>query len=75
MQELKKEIAFYEWLIIKPPSHWNKDYFFIEGKCNMLLNNLYKSFGDICPNAFKLLEKSKCDASQCIVDWARLSKF
>lgn len=31
--------------------------------------------GQIFPIAFKLLEKSKYDASSCIVDWANMSKF
>lgn len=29
----------------------------------------------ICPNAFKLLKKSKYNASVCIVDLAEISKF
>ena len=31
--------------------------------------------GEICPNAFRILEKNKYEARACMADWAGLSKF
>ncbi|KAG8362902.1 hypothetical protein BUALT_BualtUnG0025600 [Buddleja alternifolia] len=48
MTELKdRDISAFDWLVLRPPTHWSKAYFSTHPKCDIMLNNMSESFNSL----------------------------
>ncbi|KAL0400664.1 UNVERIFIED_CONTAM: hypothetical protein Slati_4096300 [Sesamum latifolium] len=44
MNDMRRNVAAYEWLMQKPAAHWSKSHFSTHSKSDILLNNISESF-------------------------------